>query len=150
MSTSLVIFWKFTVFWHRFHLILAKQNLISSMRNIVYKLSWNQKNLKLEWRSAFSQRMRWGEEFSTHQPKICSSIPYLKNPTHQKSIPPTLNNSFQVITSHKICLFKVPEVYLEPIWKFIENFSFCPLNCRKSSNVQVWLGQQYLHLWRWQ
>ena len=36
-------------------------------------------------------------------------------------------------------MFKVSEVHLEPIWKFIENFSFCSLNCKKSSNVHVWL-----------
>ena len=29
-------------------------------------------------------------------------------------------------------LFKVSQVHLEPIWKFIENFCFCPLNCKKA------------------
>ena len=34
--------------------------------------------------------------------------------------------------------------------KIYWNFSFCPLNSTKCSNVHVWLGPQYLHPWSWQ
>ena len=40
----------------------------------------------------------------------------------------TQSNQSQLI---KVILFKVSEVSLDPIWKFIENFSFCPLNSKK-------------------
>ena len=61
----------------------------------------------------------------------------------------------QVTKSNQSQLIKVKSVqsfmvYLEPIWKFIENFSFCPLNYQKGFNLHVWLGPQYLHLWSWQ
>ena len=46
----------------------------------------------------------------------------------------TQSNQSQLIKEN---LFKVSEVYLEPIRKFLENFNFCPMNCKKISNVHV-------------
>ena len=46
LSTRLIIFFKFTMLWNIFHLILEKQNWISGMTNVVYKLPWNYEILK--------------------------------------------------------------------------------------------------------
>ena len=102
LSKRLVIFWNFTVSWHRLHLILAA-HLISTMMNMVYKLSWNQRNLKLEWRSGFSLlRDGGGSLLSTNQ-KFAHHSPTYKCPLPPKvnsPLPtlPALKNNFQIIT----------------------------------------------------
>ena len=78
LSSRLVIFWNFTVFWHRFHLILATPNLISSMTNMVYELPWNKENLKLEWRSGFFLLGDVGES-SPHHPSRYQTFLVLSN-----------------------------------------------------------------------
>ena len=39
MTTLTIIFWKFAIFTYRFDLLQLKQNVKSSIKNFVYKLS---------------------------------------------------------------------------------------------------------------
>ena len=53
-------------------------------------------------------------------------------------------SSSNPVKSKSINQSKIFSKFQRCIKKPVENISFCPLNCKKSSNVDVWLGPQYL------